>query len=103
MIGILAGLRVAASAAVGIATLRGIGQSTARLAEVLFGARLHPLALGVVATGLLPICFLAGLAAGRSLAAGAAFALLFGAGNGLVTIVRGTAPLVLFDHREYPR
>jgi MFS family permease len=101
MIGILAGLGVAASAAVGVATLRGIGQSTARLGEVLFGARLHPLALGVVATSLLPICFAAGLAAGGSLAAGAGFAFLFGAGNGLLTIVRGTAPLVLFDHRVY--
>lgn len=101
MIGILAGLGVAASAAVGLATLRGIGQSTARLGEVLFGAGLHPLALGVIAVSLLPLAFLAGLAAGGSLAAGAAYAFLFGAGNGLLTIVRGTAPLILFDHRVY--
>jgi MFS family permease len=101
MIGILAGLGVAASAAVGLSTLRGVGQSTARLGEVLFGAGLHPLALGVIAVSLLPIAFLAGLAAGGSLAAGAAYAFLFGAGNGLLTIVRGTAPLILFDHRVY--
>jgi MFS family permease len=101
MIGILAGLGVAGPAAVGLATLRGIGQSSARLAEVLSGARVHPLALGVVATSLLPLCFAAGLGAGGSAAAGAAFALLFGAGNGLLTIVRGTVPLVLFDPRAY--
>ncbi len=101
MIGILAGLGVTASAAVAIASLRGIGQLTARLAEVLLGARVHPLALGVFAASLLPICFVAGLGAGRSPAGGAAFALLFGAGNGLLTIVRGTAPLVLFQHQAY--
>jgi MFS family permease len=101
MIAILGGLGLAASAAVGIATLRGIGQSSARLAEVLFGGKLHPLALGVLATSLLPVCFVAGLFSGQWLAAGAAFALLYGAGNGLVTIVRGTVPLVLFEHHVY--
>ena len=32
---------------------------------------------------------------------GIAFALLYGAGNGLVTIIRGTQPLVLFDPAAY--
>jgi hypothetical protein len=36
-------------------------------------------------------------------AAGIVFALLFGAGNGLVTIVRGTLPLALFDPAGYGR
>ena len=30
-----------------------------------------------------------------------AFAFLYGAGNGLLTITRGTLPLVLFDPRTY--
>ena len=101
MIGILAGLGVTASAAVGSRRCAVSASSTARLAEVLLGARVHPLALGVFAASLLPICFVAGLGAGRSPAGGAAFALLFGAGNGLLTIVRGTAPLVLFQHQAY--
>lgn len=101
MIGILGGLGVAPVAAVWISTLRGIGQSAARLCEVLFGARLHPTSLALIAA-LLPVPgFLAGLASGEWVAAGIAFAVLFGAGNGLATIVRGTLPLVLFDPRTY--
>jgi MFS family permease len=103
MIGILAGLGVGASLAVWISTLRGIGQSSARLCEVLFGAALTPLQLGVVATLALPLCFIAGLYSGASQAAAVAFALVYGASNGLATIVRGTLPLVLFEPRSYGR
>lgn len=101
MIPILAGLGLAASAAVWISTLRGIAQSLARLAEVLFGGRLHPLALAVLAAALLPLCFAIGLFSGGFVAAAVAFAFLYGAGNGLLTIVRGTLPLALFDPRSY--
>ena len=101
MIGILAGLGVASALTVWIAALRGIGQSASRLCEVLFGLRLHPLDLNLIACGALPFCFVIGLWSGRADMAAIAFALLYGAGNGLVTITRGTLPLVLFDHRTY--
>ncbi|MFC7399864.1 MFS transporter [Chelatococcus sp. GCM10030263] len=101
MIAILTGLGVAASTAVWIATLRGVGQSSARLCEVLFGRRLHPLTLNLLASMLLPFAFIAGLYGGEFGAAAIAFAFLYGASNGIVTITRGTLPLVLFDHRTY--
>lgn len=101
MIGILTGLGLVASVAVWIATLRGVGQSSARLAEVLFGRRIDPLTLNLVATSLLPLCFIAGLFSGQAAIAAVAFAFVYGAGNGIVTITRGTLPLVLFDHRTY--
>jgi hypothetical protein len=101
MIGILAAYGVGASAAVGIATLRGIGQSSARLAEILSGSRLHPLTLNLVASVVLPISFVLAFGSGRLAAAAAAFAFLYGAGNGISTIARGTLPLVLFDYRSY--
>ncbi len=101
MIGILSGLGMATALAVSVATLRGVGQSAARLAELLFGRRLDPLSLGVLAVALLPVAFGAGLLAGFSVPAGIVFASLYGAGNGLATIVRGTQPLVLFDPRIY--
>lgn len=101
MIGLLAGLGVATAAAVWISALRGVGQSAARLGEVLFGARLSPLSLGVIASALLTLGFLVGLFSAEATAAGVAFALLIGAGNGLLTIVRGTLPLVLFDPQTY--
>lgn len=86
MIAILAGLGLAQTSAVWVATLRGIGQSAARLAEILFGTRLHPLALNLLACSLLPLSFAAGFAGGYSLTAAMLFALGYGAGNGLATI-----------------
>lgn len=101
MIGLLGGLGVTAAVAVWISTLRGVGQSLARLADVLFGRRLHPLDLNLAAVAVLPLCFLAGLASGELVLAAIVFAFFYGAGNGLATITRGTLPLVLFDPRTY--
>jgi hypothetical protein len=101
MIGILTGLGLAGGVAVSIATLRGIGQSAARLCEILFGGRLHPFDLNILASLALPVAFAAGLYGAASIAGSAVFALLYGAGNGLLTITRSTLPLVLFDPRQY--
>jgi hypothetical protein len=101
MINILAGLGLAAGAAVWISTLRGIAQSAARLGEVLFGARLDAFHLNVLAAALLPFAFIAGMAGGVFMPAALAFAFVYGAGNGLTTITRGTLPLALFDRNTY--
>ncbi len=101
MINILAGLGLAAGVAVWIATLRGVGQSLSRLAEVLFGRRLDVFRLSLLAALLLPVAFLAGLFGGQFMLAALAFAFVYGAGNGLTTITRGTLPLALFDRRTY--
>lgn len=100
LIAMLTGLGLAASAAVGISALWGIGQVSARLLELLFGARLHPLALNLLTAAVLPLCFLAGTLGGHPVAA-ALYACLYGACNGLLTITRGTLPLALFDYRVY--
>lgn len=101
MIGIFVGLGLATSMAVTFAALRGIGQSAARLCEILFGKRLNPLDLNVGACLALPFCFLAGLFSGVSVLAAIVFSLVYGAGNGLMTITRGTLPLVLFEPQHY--
>jgi len=101
MIAILSALGLAASAAVWISAARGIGQSASRLAEIMFGRTLDPLRLNLMATGALPVAFMLGFAGGAVPAAAVAFSLLYGAGNGVATITRGTLPLVLFDHRVY--
>lgn len=101
MINILAGLGIAGAVSVWASTLRGIGQSLARVCEVLFGGRIHPLTLTIMGSAVLPFCFLLGLASGEFVLAAFAFTFLFGAGNGLMTITRGTLPLVLFDHETY--
>ena len=101
MISILTSLGVAAATAVWIATLRGIGQSSARLAEVAFGRRLSPLTLNLVASAGLPLCFIAGRFGADSAIATLGFAIVYGASNGILTITRGTLPLLLFDPRSY--
>ena len=101
MIPILASLGMGASVSVWIATLRGIGQSLARLIDVLFGAGLHPLQLNLIAALILPLAFAAGLLSGPFVIAAIAFAFGYGAGNGIATITRGTLPLALFDISSY--
>lgn len=101
MIGLLGSLGLGTSLAVWASSLRGVGQSLARLLEVLSGSRLSPLALGVVATALIPAGCALGLLAAGSAAAALAFCFLYGAGFGLNTITRGTQPLVLFDPASY--
>jgi MFS family permease len=101
MISILTGLGLAASAAVWVAALRGVAQSVARLADVLFGRQVPPLTLALLAAPLLPLGFLAGIWGGVIAVLAVAFPILYGAGNGLMTITRGTLPLALFDHRTY--
>lgn len=101
MINLLAGLGLTAAVSVWVASLRGIGQSLARLCEVLFGRRLHPLTLTIAASSILLTGFLFGLLSGRFLAMALIFSFLFGAGNGLLTITRGTLPLVLFETSTY--
>lgn len=103
MLGILAGLGLAAATSVWVSTLRGIGQSLARLGAVVFAGRFQSLNLNVLACVLLPLCFLAAFAGGQFIAAALAFAFFYGAGNGLLTITRGTLPLTLFGHRSYGR
>lgn len=101
LLGILGGLGAAPGVAVVLASLWGVGQVAARVCQVSLRAPLDPMTLGVVAASALPAACLAGLASGASIAAGAAFVLAYGAGNGLMTIVRGTWPLVLFDRSAY--
>ncbi|MBR1162248.1 MFS transporter [Bradyrhizobium elkanii] len=101
MIAVLTGLGLTVTVAVWIATLRGIGQSAARLGEVLFGGRIDPLGLNLMACLIMPLSFIAGLFSGSAREMGIAFALLYGACNGILTITRGTLPLILFDHRSY--
>ncbi|WP_337996282.1 MFS transporter [Oleispirillum naphthae] len=101
MIGLLAGLGMALPVAVWVASFRGIGQSAARLMEILFGGRLHPLDLHLAAAIALPLSFAMGGASGLFLSAAMVYSGLYGISNGLMTITRGTLPLVLFDPARY--
>lgn len=88
-----------ASGAVAAAALVGPAQVAARLAEFGLMRRLHPLASARVAAVLHPL----GAAALALLGgpAAAAFTVLHGAGNGLLTVAKGTLPLALFGPAGY--
>jgi hypothetical protein len=92
-----------ASTAVLIGALFGPSQVAARLCELFFGGNMHPLNLARAAVALI-LCGFALLAIfGFVLPAAIAFAILFGAANGLLTIARGAVPLALFGSTGYGR
>jgi hypothetical protein len=98
-------LAAGATAAVALlaSTLLGPAQVAARLAEffAMQRWRFHPLTTARVATGLLPAGGLVlGVFGGPAFAA-CAFALVHGAGNGMITIAKGTLPLALFGTVGY--
>jgi MFS family permease len=85
--------------AVAAAALVGPAQVAARLAEFIIMRRVHPLVSARIAASMHPIGAAVLVAFGAP--AAPAFALLHGAGNGLLTIARGTVPLALFGPVNY--
>jgi predicted MFS family arabinose efflux permease len=92
-----------AATAIAAAALVGPAQVAARVAEFGLLRRAHPLVSARIATALHPIGALALVALGGGPIGAAAFALLHGAGNGVLTIARGTLPLAIFGPAGYGR
>jgi predicted MFS family arabinose efflux permease len=85
--------------AIAAAALVGPGQVAARLIEASLLRRLHPLFSARLCTLAHPLGAILLLAGGAPLAW--AFTILHGAGNGILTIARGTVPLALFGPKDY--
>jgi predicted MFS family arabinose efflux permease len=85
--------------AITAAALVGPAQVAARLVEFFLLGRSHPLISARIATLLHPLGAAVFAAVGPP--AAAAFAILYGAGNGLLTIARGTVPLAVFGPDGY--
>lgn len=99
LIAVLQAQGISLAAALGIAALLGPSQVGARAIDLLIGRQTHPIwsALGssvLVALGLLCVMM--------SPAMAAVGIVLYGAGSGIRSIVRGTLPLALFGPRIYP-
>jgi MFS family permease len=88
---------------VAIGALFGPSQVFARVMEFIFARKVHPLWVARFALVVLVSAFALMAAAGLSVAVAAAFAILFGAANGLMTITRGAVPLALFGPVGYGR
>jgi MFS family permease len=86
-------------AAIAAASLVGPAQVAARLVEFVVLRRIHPLVSARIAASLHPLG--AAVLALVGAAGAAPFAILYGAGNGLLTIARGTVPLALFGPHAY--
>jgi hypothetical protein len=86
-----------------IGALFGPSQVAARLCEFIFAGNAHPLNLARAAFSLIACAFVVLALAGIAAPIAAAFAIMFGIANGLVTIARGTVPLALFGPAGYGR
>ncbi len=82
-------------------TLIGPAQVTARIIEAGWLSCYHPLASTRLATVMNPLGVLTLAIGGPALAP--IFAVFYGAGNGVLTIARGTLPLALFGPRGFGR
>jgi MFS family permease len=99
--GLLQAAGASSTAAIATAALVGPAQVGARLVEFGLLRSFHPITSARLASVLHPIgAALVGLLGVHGIIA---FALLHGAGNGMITIVKGTLPLALFGPQGYGR
>ena len=90
-----------ADTVVAIGMLFGPAQVLARICELMFARRLHPLWIARFSLGLLVAAFALIALTPFSALVAAAFAVMYGMANGLMTIARGTVPLALFGAGGY--
>jgi Major Facilitator Superfamily len=94
---------LAPATVVAIGMLFGPAQVLARIGELSFARRLHPLWIARGAVGLLVGAFVLLALLPFSPILAAVFAIMYGMANGLLTIARGTVPLALFGAAGYGR
>jgi MFS family permease len=94
---------LSAASVVIIGMLFGPAQVLARIGELAFGRDLHPLWTARLAIGLMVAAFVLLALLPFSAPLAAAFAVIYGMANGLMTIARGTVPLALFGATGYGR
>jgi MFS family permease len=87
--------------AVTLAAFIGVLQVTGRLLEFGPMGRMRPARVAVVVSALLPVAFLLLLHADRAWWLAIGFVALYGAANGVMTIVRGALPADLFGRDGY--
>lgn len=90
-----------AATVVALGALFGPSQVIARIGELAFARGIHPLTVARFAVAVLLVAFVLLAWLGVSVAIAAAFVVMFGIANGLITIARGTVPLSLFGPAGY--
>lgn len=100
MLPMLSGLGLGGTSVL-IGTLFGPAQVTSRLFSMFSGDRIQALGLALLSGLLVPVSIVVLLWSGTWVPGALAFALIFGLGAGLASIVQGTLPLALFGSRGY--
>jgi hypothetical protein len=101
LVSLLEAAGLATAAAVWVASMKGAAQFGGRVVEIVFARNLRAITVARIAIGVLPPSLLLLLIGTGSLPLVVAFTLLMGASQGVITIVRGAVPLVLFGARGY--
>ncbi|MEZ2131947.1 MULTISPECIES: arsenite efflux MFS transporter ArsK [unclassified Sinorhizobium] len=102
MVPLLSGLGLGAMAVM-VGTLFGPSQVLSRFINMVFGGGLSQLALALISAVLLPAALVILIVTAPSVPGALLFAVVFGLGSGLTSIVQGTLPLVLFGSEGYGR
>jgi MFS family permease len=84
-----------------VSTLFGPSQVASRLLNMIFGGRLSQTTLAIISAGLLVLALAVLHATSPWIPGVITFAILFGLGSGLASIVGGTLPLALFGRAGY--
>lgn len=100
MVPVLSGLGLGAMAVM-VGTLFGPSQVLSRFTNMLFGGGLSQLTLALISAVLLPAALVILIATAPSVPGALVFAVVFGLGSGLSSIVQGTLPLALFGSEGY--
>ena len=101
LVSLLEAAGLATAAAGWVASMKGAAQFGGRVVEIVSARNLRAITVGRIAVGLLPVSLVLLLTGAGSLSLVVAFTLLMGACQGVITIVRGAVPLVMFGARGY--
>jgi MFS family permease len=86
-----------------VGTMFGPAQVASRLINMFFGRNLHPRRLAALSATLISVSLAVLCLSAPSTVGAVFFAVLFGFGNGIFSIVAGTLPLYLFGSEGYGR
>lgn len=100
MVPVLSGLGLGAMAVM-VGTLFGPSQVLSRFTNMVFGGGLSQLTLALISAVLLPAALIVLIVTAPSVPGALVFAVVFGLGSGLSSIVQGTLPLALFGSEGY--
>lgn len=89
--------------AVGLGSMLGVVQVTARGLDFLGGGRWDGITTGIVAGTALPLAMVLLIFSGGGYVAVVAFVILYGLASGALAVARATIPLVFYDKADYAR